>query len=90
MRLSEIYTKTLSYWRRQNERAQFNRHHERQGTHGKSAKEVGRDARGNVEGGKGGRMSSQEDSIIDAEIRDEWWEQGEAVMKEMCDEDDEE
>lgn len=29
-------------------------------------------------------MSTQEDSIIDVEIRDEWWEQGEAVMKEMC------
>lgn len=34
-------------------------------------------------------MSSAEDSIIDTEIRDEWWEVGEAVMKEMCDEDDE-
>lgn len=31
-------------------------------------------------------MSTQEDSIIDEEIREEWWEQGEAVMKEMCDE----
>ena len=35
-------------------------------------------------------MSTQEDSIIDEEIRAGWWEQGEAVMKEMCDEDDEE
>ena len=34
-------------------------------------------------------MSTQEDSIIDVEIRDEWWEQGEAVMKEMYDEDEE-
>ena len=33
-------------------------------------------------------MSSAEDSIIDTEIRDAWWEVGEAVMKEMCDEDD--
>ena len=32
-------------------------------------------------------MSSLEDSIIDVEIRDEWWEQGEAVMKEMSEED---
>lgn len=31
-------------------------------------------------------MSSQEDSIIEEEIREEWWEQGEAVMREMCDE----
>lgn len=29
-------------------------------------------------------MSELEDSIIDVEIRDEWWDQGEAVMKEMC------
>lgn len=35
-------------------------------------------------------MSTQEDSIIDEEIREGWWEQGEAVMKEMYDEDDEE
>lgn len=35
-------------------------------------------------------MSRQADSIIDEEIREGWWEQGEAVMKEMCDEDDEE
>lgn len=32
-------------------------------------------------------MSSQEDSIIEEEIRDYWWEQGEAVMKEMCEDD---
>lgn len=31
-------------------------------------------------------MSTQEDSIIEEEIREEWWEQGEAVMREMCDE----
>lgn len=31
-------------------------------------------------------MSSAEDSIIDTEVRDYWWEVGEAVMKEMCDE----
>ena len=34
-------------------------------------------------------MSSQEDSIIEEEIREEWWEQGEAVMREMCEEEDE-
>lgn len=28
-------------------------------------------------------MSSAEDSIIDTEVRDSWWEVGEAVMKEM-------
>lgn len=33
-------------------------------------------------------MSIQEDAIIDLEIRDSWWDVGEAVMKEMCDEDD--
>lgn len=31
-------------------------------------------------------MSTQEDSIIDEEIREGRWSQGEAVMKEMCDE----
>lgn len=33
-------------------------------------------------------MSSWEDSIIEEEVRESWWEQGEAVMKEMCDEDE--
>lgn len=33
-------------------------------------------------------MSSQEDSIIEEEVRGMWWEQGEAVMKEMCEDDD--
>lgn len=33
-------------------------------------------------------MSSAEDSIIEEEIREMWWEQGEAVMREMCEEDD--
>lgn len=33
-------------------------------------------------------MSSAEDSIIDTEVRDYWWEVGEAVMKEMCEDDD--
>ena len=28
-------------------------------------------------------MSDLEDSMIDLEVRDSWWEQGEAVMKEM-------
>lgn len=34
-------------------------------------------------------MSSLEDNIIEQEARDCWLEQGEAVMREMCDEDDE-
>ena len=29
-------------------------------------------------------MSSLEDSIIEQESRDYWWEQGEAVMREMA------
>lgn len=33
-------------------------------------------------------MSSQEDSIIDVEMRDMWWEVGEAVMKEMTEEEE--
>lgn len=33
-------------------------------------------------------MSSAKDSIIEEEIRDMWWEQGEAVMREMMEEDD--
>lgn len=33
-------------------------------------------------------MSSQEDSIIEEEIREMWWEQGEAVMREMTEEED--
>lgn len=33
-------------------------------------------------------MSSWEDSIIELESREYWWEQGEAVMREMCDEDE--
>lgn len=33
-------------------------------------------------------MSSAEDSIIEEEIREYWWEQGEAVMREMTEEDD--
>lgn len=35
-------------------------------------------------------MSSLEDSIIEEEIREGWWEQGEAVMREMCEEEEEE
>lgn len=31
-------------------------------------------------------MSSPEDNLIEEEIREAWWEVGEAVMKEMCDE----
>lgn len=33
-------------------------------------------------------MSSWEDSIIEEEVRNYWWEQGEAVMREMTEEDD--
>lgn len=32
-------------------------------------------------------MSSLEDSMIEEEIRDMWWEQGEAVMREMTEDD---
>jgi len=35
------------------------------------------------------RMSSQEDAIIEEEIRDYWWQQGEAVMREMTEDDEE-
>lgn len=31
-------------------------------------------------------MSSPEDEMIDQEVRDSWWEQGEAVMREMTEE----
>ena len=34
------------------------------------------------------KMSSAEDSILEVEIRDMWWEQGEAVMREMCEDDE--
>lgn len=33
-------------------------------------------------------MSSLEDAMIEQEVRDSWWEQGEAVMREMCDEEE--
>lgn len=32
-------------------------------------------------------MSSQEDEMIELEARDAWWSQGEAVMREMCEDD---
>lgn len=32
-------------------------------------------------------MSSLEDSIIEEEVREYWWEQGEAVMREMTEDD---
>ena len=35
-------------------------------------------------------MSSQEDEMIELEVRDSWWSQGEAVMREMCEEEDDE
>lgn len=35
-------------------------------------------------------MSSPEDEMIELETRDAWWSQGEAVMREMCEEDEEE
>ena len=34
-------------------------------------------------------MSSLEDEMIELETRDSWWSQGEAVMREMREEDDE-
>lgn len=33
-------------------------------------------------------MSSPEDEIIEQEVRDYWWGQGEAVMREMTEEED--
>lgn len=33
-------------------------------------------------------MSSQEDEMIDLEVRDSWWNQGEAVMREMTEEEE--
>lgn len=33
-------------------------------------------------------MSRAEDSIIEEEVRESWWEQGEAVMREMTEEED--
>lgn len=33
-------------------------------------------------------MSSPEDEMIELEMRDYWWEQGEAVMREMCEDED--
>lgn len=33
-------------------------------------------------------MSSPEDDIIEEEMREYWWAQGEAVMREMCEDDD--
>ena len=35
-------------------------------------------------------MSSLEDAMIEEEVREFWWEQGEAVMREMTEDDDEE
>ena len=32
-------------------------------------------------------MSSPEDEMIGLEVRDSWWEQGEAVMREMTEDD---
>lgn len=32
-------------------------------------------------------MSDLEDSMIDLEVREYWWEQGEAVMREMTEDD---
>lgn len=34
-------------------------------------------------------MSTREDAIIDEEIRDYWWQQGDAVMREMTEDEDE-
>ena len=35
-------------------------------------------------------MSSLEDEMIELETRDAWWSQGEAVMREMCEEEENE
>lgn len=32
-------------------------------------------------------MSDLEDSMIEEEVRESWWEQGEAVMREMTEDD---
>lgn len=32
-------------------------------------------------------MSELEDNMIDLEVRESWWEQGEAVMREMTEDD---
>lgn len=32
-------------------------------------------------------MSSLEDAMIEEEVRESWWEQGEAVMREMMEDD---
>jgi hypothetical protein len=37
---------------------------------------------------KENNMSDLEDSMIDLEVRDSWWEQGEAVMREMTEEEE--
>lgn len=33
-------------------------------------------------------MSDLEDNMIDTEVRDGWWEQGEAVMREMTEDEE--
>lgn len=33
-------------------------------------------------------MSDLEDNMIDTEVRDSWWEQGEAVMREMTEDEE--
>jgi hypothetical protein len=33
-------------------------------------------------------MSDLEDSMIDLEVRESWWEQGEAVMREMTEDEE--
>lgn len=35
-------------------------------------------------------MSRQADQILEEECREYWWEQGEAVMREMCEEEEDE
>lgn len=44
-------------------------------------------AQGESSSQKGARMSRQADEIFEEEMREYWWEQGEAVMKEMTEED---
>lgn len=35
-------------------------------------------------------MNREEDDMIELETRDSWWSQGEAVMREMCEEEENE
>ena len=65
---------------RKNERAEPNRNHRRQGIYGESAKEIRRDARRNIEEGRGGRMKRR----VIVHIHDDSLRIGEALRL-ICD-----